>query len=420
MKKLILVIITVCLAVALLLSGGCAKAPAPTPAPSPVPTPTPAPTPPPTPELAPYVVGFSLDVSGLRAEVGIPEKRGAVIALDKINAAGGVNGRQLQAVFYDHAGDPAQGVKNTKRLIEVDKTIALLGYEGVDITFASIATAIEAKTFLFSGGPAVVTGAPTKEWLFTVVPDQKIASVPILIQNLLDSGCSNVAYIRTDTAYGALGIAAFEWSCEKLGITPAIIEKYAPDTIDFSPQLSHIKASGADGLLITGNVPDTVKVLKTASDLGLDYPIVSDYAIVGPEFIDLGGEYVEGIVSTSLRTLVAPDLPETEPQKEACMELYDAYTKEYKTISLYAGHGWDQVHLLAKALGGVDPNLDPTKDEDLAQIRAQLRDNLEGITGFVGQNGIFNFSPTNHIGLVEGCYVPVVVDNGEWRLYKGG
>lgn len=415
MKKLILVIITVCLAVALLLSGGCAKAPAP----SPAPTPTPAPTPPPTPELAPYVVGFSLDVSGLRAEVGIPEKRGAVIALDEINAAGGVNGRQLQAVFYDHAGDPAKAVKNTKRLIEVDKVIALLGYEGVDITFASIATAIEAKTLLFSGGPAVVTGAPTKEWLFTVVPDQKIASVPILIQNLLDRGCSNVAYIRTDTAYGALGLAAVEWSCEKLGITPTIIEKYAPDTIDFSPQLSHIKASAADGLLITGNVPDTVKVLKTASDLGIDYPIVSDYAIVGPEFIDLGGEYVEGIVSTTLRTLVAPDLPETDIQKLVCTELYNQYTEQYGPFSLYAGHGWDQVHMIARALGKVDPKLDPTKDDDLAKIRAQLRDNLEGITGFVGQNGVFNYSATDHIGLVAGCYVPVVVDNGEWRLYKG-
>ena len=368
-------------------------------------------------ERAPYVVGFSLDLSGLRAEVGIPEKRGAEIALDKINAGGGVNGRQLKAVFYDHAGDPAQGVKNTKRIIGVDRTIACLGYEGVSITFASIGTATEAKTLLFSGEPSIVTGGPTKEWLFTVVPDQKIASVPILINSLLDSDCSKIAYIHTDTSYGALGLKAFNWACEKLGITPTIIEKYAPDTIDFSPQLSHIKASGADGLLITGNVPDTVKVLKTASDLGIDYPIVSDYAIVGPEFIELGGQYVEGLVSTSLRTLVAPDLPKTDPQKEVCMELYDAYTKEHKMISLYAGHGWDQVYLLAKALEKVDSKLDPTKDADLTKLRAQLRDNLEGVQGFVGQNGIFNYSPTDHIGLTEGCYVPVVVRNGKWVLY---
>lgn len=414
-KKLLALIGSICLILVLAslpFMGACAK-----PAPAPPPPEEEEAPPPPPPQLAPYVVGFSLDVSGLRAEVGIPEKRGAVITLDEINAAGGVNGRQLEAVFYDHAGDPAQAVKNTKRLIEVDKAIALLGYEGVDITFASLETATTAKILLFSGGPAVVTGTPTKEWLFTVVPDQKIASVSILIQNLLDRGCSKVAYIYTDTAYGALGLAAFNWSCEKLGITPAIIEKYAPNTIDFSPQLSHIRASAADGLLITGNVPDTVKVLKTASDLGIDYPIVSDYAIVGPEFIDLGGEYVEGIISTTLRTLVAPDLPETDIQKLVCTELYNQYTEQYGPFSLYAGHGWDQVHLIAKALEKVDPKLDPTKDEDLTKIRAQLRDNLEGIQGFVGQNGVFNYSPTDHIGLAEGCYVPVLVEKGKWVLY---
>jgi branched-chain amino acid transport system substrate-binding protein len=368
-------------------------------------------------ELAPYVVGFTYDLSGLRAEVGIPEKRGAEIALDKINAAGGVNGRQLQAVFYDHAGKEAQSVKNTKRLIEVDKAVAVLGYEGVSITFASIATATEAKTFLFSGGPAIVSGAPAKKWLFGVVPDQKIASIPILIKNLLARGCRKIAYIYTDTTYGSLGLKAVDASCKKLGITPTIIEKYAPDTIDFSPQLSHIKASGADGLLITGNVPDTVKVIKAARELGIQYPIVCDYAIVGPEFIELGKNIVEGVVSTSLKALVAPDLPKTDPQKEVCMQLYNAYTKEHKMISLYAGHGWDQVYLLAKALEKVDSNLDPTKDADLTKIREQLRDSLENIKGFVGQNGIFNYSPTDHVGLSEGCYVPVVVKNGKWVLY---
>ena len=394
MKKSLLIAITACLGLVLAFSSaGLAK------------------------ERAPYVVGFSLDLSGLRAEVAIPMKWASQMVLDQINAAGGINGRQLKAIIYDHAGKEAQGVKNTKKLIEVDKAVALLGYEGVSITYASLATASEANILLFVGAPAIVSGTPTKKWLFGVTPDQKIASIPILIKNLLARGCSKIAYIHTDTAYGSLGLKAVDGACKKLGITPTIIEKYAPDTIDFTPQLSHIKASAADGLLITGNVPDTVKVIKAASDLGIDYPIVSDYAIVGPEFIDLGGEYVEGIVSTSLRTLVAPDLPEADPQKKVCMELYDAYVKEHKTFSLYAGHGSDQVHLFAKALEKLDPNLDPTKDADLAKIRAQLRDNLEGVQGFVGQNGIFNYSPTDHIGLAEGCYVPVVVRNGKWVLY---
>jgi len=60
----------------------------------------------------------------------------------------------------------------------------------------------------------------------------------------------------------------------------------------------------------------------------------------------------------------------------------------------------------------IDPKLDPTKDEDLRTIRARFRDSLESIKGFVVQNGIFNYSATNHIGLEEGCYVKVIVRDG--------
>lgn len=365
----------------------------------------------------PYVLGLSPEITGRRAEMGIANKRGAIIAIEKINAAGGVNGRQLKAIFYDGQSQPVACVKNTKKLIDVDKAIACMSYTSVGGTLASAQTAADGETLLFSAGPALVTGGKTRPWLFTVVPDQRIASVPLLIQNLLDRGAKKIAYIYVDTAYGKLGVGAFKASCEKLGITPAILEEYSPQAVDLTTQIAHIKTAGADGLLITGNLADSVKVIKTARDLGFDHPIVCDYAIVGPEFIKLGGELVEGIVSTSLKALVANDLPDSDVQKKVAMELYEEYTKQFKTFSLYPGHTWDQVMMIAKALENVNPNLDPSNGKDLKKIRAELRNSLENIKNFVGQNGVFNYSPTDHIGLAEGCYVKVVVKNGEWRLY---
>ena len=395
MKKLLFIAAAACLSLFLpLSSGGVAQ------------------------ELAPYVLGFSIDLSGLRAEIGIPEKWAVNMVFNKINAAGGINGRKLKAIYYDHAGNEAQAVKNTKRLIEVDKAVALSGYEGVSIAYASLGTATEAKILLFSGGPCIVSGTPTKEWLFAVCADQKTASIPILVQNLLDRNSRKIAYLYTDTAFGTLGLGALNAACQKRGITPVITEKYAPNTIDFSPQLSHIKASGADGLIITGNAADPAKAIKNARDLGHNYPILCDYSVVGPEFIKLLGKYGDGIVSAGIKTVVAPALPATDPQKKVCMELYDAYFKELKRIDFFVGHGWDMAQLLAKALEKVDPKLDPTKDADLTKIRVQIRDNLEKVKGFVGQNGIFNFSPTDHLGLAEGCYVLVVIKDGKWVLYN--
>jgi branched-chain amino acid transport system substrate-binding protein len=394
MKKLLAVTIAMC-AFAILLAAGQSQA-----------------------QKAPYLIGVVTDLTGRQSNLGIANKRGLEIAVEAINAKGGINGRQLKPVIYDSESDTAKGVIHTKRLIEVDKAVVLAGYSSTATTMAAIQTVERAKTPLFSAAAGYVIWIPTKKWVFNVVPRQDEASIPMLLKNLQDRGAKKIAYIYIDTAYGQTGNKTFEEACKKMNIKPAIVEKYAPGSTDAGPQITHIKAAGADGLLITGNVPDTAMVIKNARELGFKGIIVSDYAVVGPEFIELAGKDGEGIVSTSLKTLVAPELPDNDPQKKVTMDLFTAYTKQYGPFSLYAGHTWDQVYMIAEALKKVDPNLDPAKDADLVKIREKIRDNVEQIKGFVGQNGTFNYSPDNHNGLGPDCYVPVVIEKGQWRLYK--
>lgn len=371
-----------------------------------------------TQRLVPYPIGFVLDLTGPASSLGIPEKRTAEMEIAAINAKGGINGRELKPIFYDSETDASKAVLHTKRLIDVDKVIICAGYSTSGTTMASIKTAETGETVLFSAASSEKIWIPTKKWVFNVVPRQKEASVPILLENLLQRGSKKIAYIYIDNVYGQTGKETFDWAVKDMKITPAIVEKYAPGSTDVTPQITHIKAAGADGLLITGLLADTVMVIKAARDLGFTPTIVSDYAVVGPEFVDLSGKYGEGIVSTSLKTLVAADLPDTDIQKRVCMELYNKYTERFGAFSLYSGHAWDQVRIIAEALKKVDPKLDPAADKDLLKIRAQLRDNIEGTKGFVGQNGVFNYSADNHNGLGPKCYVPVVVEKGKWKLYK--
>ncbi|MCU0579133.1 MAG: ABC transporter substrate-binding protein [Desulfobacterota bacterium] len=370
-------------------------------------------------QKAPYILGGTLDLTGRQSNLGIGGKRGMDIAVETINAGGGVNGRPLKVIYYDTESEPAKAVIHTKRLVEVDKAVLLGGYSSSGAAMAVLQTVESAKTPMIAATPIDKLWIPTKKWVFNVVPRQREASIPVLLENLIQRGAKKIAYLYIDTAYGQAGKEVFDWAVKELKITPAVVEKYAPGSTDMSPQITHLKAAGVDGLLITGNVPDTVVVIKNARDQGFNHPIVSDYAIVGPEFIDLAGKYAEGIVSTSLKTLIAPDLPASDVQKKVAMDLYTKYTKAHGAFSLYAGHPWDQVYLVAEALKKVDPKLDPAKDQDLIKIREQLRDNLEKIKGFVGQNGVFNYSPENHNGLGPKCYVPVVIEKGTWKLYKG-
>jgi branched-chain amino acid transport system substrate-binding protein len=365
---------------------------------------------------APYKIGVALDLTGRAAGLGIPEERVYKMKAEDINKAGGVNGREIELVILDNESKPAKAVLNTKKLIEVDGVIACLGYTTSGSTLASVETASAGETVLFANAASEKIWKPTKKWVFNVVPRQLDACTPILVDDLVKKGAKNIAYIYIDTAYGQTGKETFEEVMKEKGMKPAIIEKYTPGTTDVSPQITHIKNSGADGLIICGYMGDTAMVLKSARDLGLTCPINSEYAVVGPEFIKLAGKYGEGVVSTSLKALVANDLPQDDPQKKIAMELYDMYTNKYGMFSLYSGHAWDALILTKMALDKVDPKLDPSKKEDLKKIRAQLRDNIEQLREVVGQNGIFNYSSDNHNGLPYGCYVPVVIQGGKWRL----
>ncbi len=369
-------------------------------------------------QKAPYLIGCVMELTGRQSNLGIAAKRGMEIAIDAINSTGGVNGRQLKAVYYDGESEASKGVIHTKRLIEVEKASVLAGYISSGTAMASIQTVESGKTPMISSAPIDKLWIPTKKWIFNVVPRQREASIPMLIENLQQRGAKKIAYLYIDTAYGQIGKETFDWAVKEMKFTPVLMEKYAPGTTDVSPQITHAKVAGADGILVTGNVPDTAVVIKTARDLGFTHPIVSDYAIVSPEFIELGGKYAEGIVTTSLKALVAPDLPAADPQKKVAMELYSKYTKLYGPFSLYAGHTWDSAYMVAAALKKVDRALDPAKPADLVKIREQIRDNLEKTKSFVGQNGIFNYTTDNHNGLGPKCYVPVVVEGGKWRLYK--
>lgn len=365
---------------------------------------------------APYVVGIALDLTGQAASLGIPEKRQYQMMVDEFNKTGGVNGRDIKLIILDNESKPAKAILNTKKLIGVENVISILGYSSSGTILASAQTAEEGETLLVANAASEQIWKPTQKWLFNVVPSQAYACTPILMDNLLNRDSKKIAYIYIDTAYGQTGKMTFEQACKDKGIEPAIIEKYTPGTTDVSPQITHIKSSGADGLIICGYMGDTAMVLKTARDLGIKFPIVSEYAVVGHEFIKLAGTYGEGVVSTSLKALIAQDLPDSDVQKKIAVDLYDKYTKEYDTFSLYAGHAWDSLTLLRMALEKIDPNLDPSQDKDLKKIRTQLRDNFENLKNVVGQNGIFNYSSDNHNGLSYGCYVPVIISKGTWRL----
>ena len=367
-------------------------------------------------DMAPYKIGICVSLTGPAASIGEPERNGALVRINDINAAGGINGRKLEAVVDDEQGAPDKAVIGTKRLIDVEKVVALAGYEYSGAAMAAIVPAEAGSTPMVVGCVTEKTWMPTKKWTFSVVPRQKDA-YNIILDSFLQQGAKKIACIYVDAAMGQMAREALSYVADQRGIKLAVEEKYSLGTSDISPQITHIKSAGADAIFIGGYVPDAAMVVKTARALGFTGIIGGDQAVLGPEFIKLVGKDGEGFITTTRKALVAGELDESDPQKKVATDLYEKYTKEHGVFALGGVHGWDTVNLISEALKKTDPKLDPAKPEDVEKIRVQVRDNLENLGSVIGQNGIFNITPDNHNGLGQKSHVALVLKDGSWKKY---
>jgi branched-chain amino acid transport system substrate-binding protein len=125
-------------------------------------------------------------------------------------------------------------------------------------------------------------------------------------------------------------------------------------------------------------------------------------------YVEAAGQAAEGIIFPCGRLLVADTLPAGHPQKALLEKYKRQYESKYKEdVSTFGGHAYDAFTILAEAIrraGSVD------KDK--------VRDAIEGLRGFAGTAGIFNFSPTDHNGLDMSAFEMLTVKNGKFTLLK--
>jgi branched-chain amino acid transport system substrate-binding protein len=121
--------------------------------------------------------------------------------------------------------------------------------------------------------------------------------------------------------------------------------------------------------------------------------------------IELAAGAAEGVFCPLGACNIADLLPEGHPQKQVTMAYQKSYTETYnEPLSSFGGHAWDAIQLVVDALKAVGGD------------RAKIRDYLENKKGFVGQHGVFNFSPEDHNGLTKEAFQMVVVKDGDWAL----
>jgi branched-chain amino acid transport system substrate-binding protein len=226
----------------------------------------------------PIKIGVLTSLTGNFAPWGVQVRDGMQLAVDELNAAGGVDGRPVELVVADDQTDPDQGATEIERLVE-EGVVAIGGVISSDVALstARIAEELETPLFLVKAGSEAILTADSRYTFRTCLPAAPMVAGPIA-QYAEQEGLTRIGAIIADYAWGQAFRAAFESEFADVeGVEIQVEVAPVPET-DFTTYLRNLESFQPDLLVATGHPPGSGPITVQSQDLGLDVPVTGAYS----------------------------------------------------------------------------------------------------------------------------------------------
>lgn len=346
--------------------------------------------------LAPIKIGMSAILSGPAADNGEFCTRGAKLAVEEVNNAGGVQvsgesgRRKIDLIVEDDQANPQAGINAIQKLVSVDKVFSLLGPDYSSVTYPSLFVTKEAKVPQFTSSTAPKITLEGHEWVMRLRSNDDIQAERAVSYMVQDLGIPKIALAYTTNEYGQTGAECAEKSLKDLGLTPLAKVSHNFGDKDLTASATKIMESGADGVIGWGTQAEHSLLLKVLLRLGYKGRFL--YSTTDEIFAKLlTPNELKGV----LGVLAWVDADTSDKSKE--------FVKNYKakwggsTPETHAAAYYDGVYTIKHGIEQV--GLDQTK----------FRDFWRNIDGWVGVQGKFKADP-KHNGDMQ-TYLDIVEFN---------
>ena len=353
-------------------------------------------------------IGAIFAVTGGASFLGAPEARTVEMVVDEINAAGGINGKQIELIIKDSAANPEKAISFTKQLIEEDKVVAIIGpsTSGETMQIKDLCESYKVPLVAAAAAEAIVD--PVAGYVFKT-PQKDSYVAKWIFKTMQSMGIKRIGVVAANSGFGNAGKGQLEKYAPDFGIEILIAETYDRAATDLTALLTKLKAQNIDAVVNWSIVPAQSIVPKNMKQLGMDIPLFQSHGFGNIKYVEAAGEAAEGIIFPAGRLLIAEKLPDEHPQKENLMAYKSAYESKFgEDVSTFGGHAYDAIMLIVEAIKKAD-----------SLERTDIRDALESISGFPGTGGIFTFSPSDHNGLEMDSLEMLTVKNGQFDFLKG-
>ncbi|CAO3424712.1 ABC transporter substrate-binding protein [Azospirillum doebereinerae] len=349
----------------------------------------------------PLWFGVSGPLTGPSAQYGAQWKKGFDLALDEINAAGGVKGRPLRYVFEDSQNDPRQSIAIAQKFVADPRILIELGDFSSPASMAAspIYQRAGLVQFGFTNSHPDFTKTGDFVWSNSISQAEEQPNVADYAVNSLK--LKRLAVLHLNTDWGRTSKDLFVKAAMERGAAVVATEGYLPDEKDFRSTLVRVRETNPDGIVLISYYADGAAIARQLKPVGLTQPVVAVGSVYSPKFLELGGAAVEGVHT---RANFFPAEPRPEVQR--FVAAYRAkYGEEPDAFVAYAYDAALVAHRVIEA-GGTD--------------RTAIRDAFPRVKDIPSVIfGSATFDPeTRRVSGVRN--VKLVVKDGAFALWDGG
>lgn len=323
-------------------------------------------------------IGVAEALTGNAAQYGVPIRKGFELAVGEINVGGGINGDKIDLVIEDEQGKKEEAINVFKKLIFQDKVLMLFGPTLSNSAQASDPVAQAARVVVFGTSNTADGITSIGNYVFrNSVTEADILPVTLKIA-AQKTGLKKVAVLYgNDDIFTKSGYDNFVKALQVLKIPVTTAETFAKGDVDFKPQLTKIKASNSDAVVLSALVAEGGPIMVQARQLGITLPFIGGNGMNSPRVFELAKDNSDNLWVGSPWSVENP-APENK-------RFIAAYQKAYGALpDQFAAQAYDAIYIVAQAL---------KKSRVTGKLevdRKALRDTLPS-TQWTGATGPFKF-----------------------------
>jgi branched-chain amino acid transport system substrate-binding protein len=327
----------------------------------------------------PIKIGSLSALTGVGSQMGQNMRDTLVMVFDKVNASGGINGQKVELSIEDDQLQPTVAVNAAKKLVYSDNVLLIIGTVNSPTALAAIEVTMEAKVPQLPIAVAPKITQMNNPWVARIIPADAILAAHLVNFAVNEKKSKKLAILNDSSDYGKGGMNSAVDALKKLNLQPVVVETFNNEDKDFSSQLTKIKNSGADGLILWGCHVQAAQIMTQAKKLGVTMPIFGSSCVLQGNFLDLAKDNAEGSYIVSYFSADNPD-----PRVQAFVkEIRDRFKYDPTPVSAIA---FELANLTVATLKKTGPD------------RAKFMEEFKSMKDYVGVTGRVSGDPRGEMG----------------------